>query len=141
MMIKIPFDLIELEKDNYLITIQISIAEVKTTWIVDTGASKTVIDSNQEQYLSILSHQPEDIEYTGVGSSSMNIQLATISDFRVGPLHIDKQEAASVDLSHVNVAFQKFNEITITGLLGSDFLMDHGAVINYRTNIIELEEK
>jgi len=60
-MIEIPLQIIELEKDNYHILIEGEFMD-KTivSWIIDTGASKSVMDENQKAYYEILDSDNED---------------------------------------------------------------------------------
>ncbi|HKJ79625.1 MAG TPA: hypothetical protein VKA10_08820, partial [Prolixibacteraceae bacterium] len=72
MKIKIPLQIIELEEGNFHI-----IAEGKFTngtngyWAIDTGASKTVFDKNQEEMYSFTEEMTEEIHSAGIGEKPL----------------------------------------------------------------------
>ena len=72
--IEIPLILVELEDNNYHILIEAQFSDQELgKWVIDTGASKTVFDINQNEKYRLSEDQQADIESTGIG----NVKIET----------------------------------------------------------------
>ena len=98
--------------------------------VVDTGASKTVVDSNLlAEYLEPI-ELPSELLSAGV-NSNIDIQLGKLKEFTVAGFTINDYLVGLTDLSHVNDLYEKMGRTKIWGLLGGDFLLKYKAVIDY----------
>ena len=140
-MIEIPLQIIELERENYHILIEGSFEDgTPSCWIIDTGASKTVLDKNLSSYYENL--EPDDLEdyqSAGINQGMMETSIGKLTFLRFGDLNITGQKVALIDLSHVNEIYGKYTSYRIAGLLGGDILMLHQCRIDYATQIIQFQ--
>jgi predicted aspartyl protease len=131
--------------------------------IIDTGASKTVLEKNLTEHLiqkiefdteELNNHitdklTPEQREELGLGSEgvvSVGVSKGKI-DFYFGILpkiqmadfELDNFEVAYIDLSNVNDLYKALGKPLIWGLLGGDFLLRFQAVIDYKNKKMILQ--
>ena len=140
-MIEIPIQIIELEKDNFHILIQGEFNDsIISNWIIDTGASKSVMDVNQSAYYEILdSDNEEDYHSAGINQGMMETSVGKIFFLKLGELKITNQKVALIDLNHVNEIYKKFTSFRIAGLLGGDILMQYKCRIDYGNQTIQFQ--
>jgi hypothetical protein len=137
-MIEIPLRIIELEKDNFHILIEGHFGdEVPMYWIIDTGASKTVLDVNLREYYGIIeSDNIDEYQSAGINQGVMETLVGKMFTMYIDRLKIDELKVALIDLSHVNDIYSKYTSIRIAGLLGGDILMQYKCMIDYEREII-----
>jgi hypothetical protein len=137
-MIEIPLQIIELEHHNYHILIEGNFDnDTVACWIIDTGASKTVLDSNLNQnYELVDSDNEDDYQSAGINQGMMETKVGVIPKLRFGELVICNQKVALIDLSHVNEIYEKYTNHRIAGLIGGDILMRYNCLIDYEQKII-----
>jgi hypothetical protein len=129
----IPLELIELEEANYHLAVScIFMDGGKGLWVIDTGASKTVFDK------SLVSHydpaDPDDqlaVQSAGIGSGLMDTSLGILHPFSLGKYRIAPLKVALIDLAPINMLYFHATEREICGLIGSDFLLEQKARIDY----------
>ena len=140
-MIEIPLQIIELEHDNYHILIEGNFEdETPSYWIIDTGASKTVLDSNlTEFYADVESDNEEDYQSAGINQGMLDTSVGKIHFLRFGEFKIVNQKVALIDLNHVNEIYEKYTSFKIAGLLGGDILMQYKCMIDYERKIIQFQ--
>jgi hypothetical protein len=140
-MIEIPLQIIELEYENYHILIEGSFEDgTPSCWIIDTGASKTVLDKNLSSYYENMdSDDLEDYQSAGINQGMMETSVGKLTYLRFGDLKITGQKVALIDLSHVNDIYGKYTSYRIAGLLGGDILMQHQCKIDYAAKIIQFQ--
>ena len=133
MKIKIPLQLIELEDDNFHLVIE-SVLPDETTgyWVVDTGASKTVFDRNLSGNFREGAAESEEVHTAGIGEEPLESAVGYLNSFSLGKLQVEELKVALLDLSHLNKFYSKVSNLKICGLLGSDFLLSHRAVVDYK---------
>ena len=140
-MIEIPLQIIELEKDNYHILIEGGFQDgIITSWIIDTGASKSVLDVNLKTYYEILdSDNEDDYHSAGINQGMMETSVGKMFFLKLGKLEITNQKVALIDLSHVNEIYGKYSFCPIAGLLGGDILMQYKCRIDYQSKTIQFQ--
>ena len=120
---------------------------IPADFLLDTGASATVLDHSQIKQFKIKNVEDVNDEVAGLGSTTMKryeVQKVKIllNDFEVKDLNINL-----VDLSHVNAAFKKEKIKPIHGIIGADILEKYAAIIDYPKkrlyfkDVEELEEE
>lgn len=142
-MIILPLELIELEENNFHLVLKGRIGNGKEIfWIVDTGASKTVFDSNLEgHYKLVKDSSHEQYQSAGISVGMVETRVGNIDRIRLGKLKIKNLKVALIDLSHVNEIYRKYRDIQIAGLLGSDVMMAYGCHIDYQRATITFQKK
>ena len=140
-MIEIPLQIIELEHENYHILIEGNFEdETPSCWIIDTGASKTVLDKNLSSYYEMIdSDDMEDFQSAGINQGMTETSVGKLNFLRFGDLKITEQKVALIDLNHVNDIYGKYTPYRIAGLLGGDILMQHQCRIDYAAKIIQFQ--
>ncbi len=140
-MIEIPLQIIELERDNYHILIEGSFEDGSPScWIIDTGASKTVLDKNLSSHYELIdSDDMEDYQSAGINQGMMETSVGKLTYLRFGDVKITGQKVALIDLNHVNDIYGKYTSYRIAGLLGGDILMQHQCKIDYANKIIQFQ--
>ena len=129
----IDLELVPIEGDGFHLMVKAKIGRKHIRLLVDTGASKTVFDKNR--LTDIIGDKDfETVEHlsTGLGTNTMQSQIAEIKTFRLGSIIIKNSPVVVMDLSHVNLSYDMIGDKGIDGVLGSDFLEFHQAVIYYK---------
>ena len=131
--ITLQLELVELEEQNYHILLEGRLADGTTGWwVVDTGASRTVLDKNLSNcYQLIRTSGPENYQSAGITEGLINTELGVTPELQFGELIIRNLSVALLNLDHVNEIYSKYANRRIAGLLGSDVLYAHRAVIDY----------
>lgn len=136
----IPIELIELEANNFHIVIKAQFDNNDVVLLIDTGASKTVFNSS----LDGLVEHPKDlydadeIKTAGIGEGKIDATLATINRLNINEIEIKELDVATINLDHINLIYKQFTSIEIDGLIGSDFLNEYDAIINYKKKLLTL---
>jgi hypothetical protein len=140
-MIEIPLQIIELEKENYHLLIEGEFQdETPSCWIIDTGASKSVLDISLKTYYEILdSDNEDDYHSAGINQGMMETSVGKMFFLKLGELEISDQKVALIDLSHVNEIYGKYSSCRIAGLLGGDILMQYKCCIDYESKTIQFQ--
>lgn len=130
----INIHLLTIENGGYHLSLNVKINDKSAYFILDTGASKTVLDKNQI-HLFNLNQEIELLEEksTGLGTNSMDIHQTKIDLLEIGDKKIENISLAIIDLSHVNETYEKLGFKKIQGVLGSDLLHQYKAIIDYKS--------
>ncbi len=111
-------------------------------FVVDTGASQTVIDKNKaEHFIPNGVHRMLDALTAGIGSHNLESQAVIIKNSRIGELKIMDHEFILLDLQHVNESYNTMGLKEIDGILGSDLLEKYSAIIDFKKAILKLSWK
>ncbi len=139
MAIKIPLQVIELEKGSYHLIATGRFSDgITCYWALDTGASTTVFDKNLEQYY-VAEESSDNIQSVGLGNAPMLSRYAVMQPFTLGKYKLENLKVALFDLTHINEFYRTIiTRINICGLIGSDVLLKHKAVINYKYKTLAL---
>jgi len=134
----IPFKLINLENDSYHIVVSANVNNNKGVLVIDTGASKTVIDENIVNSPSLELLDYKNVVSSGLGGE-IKLQLTKLPEIKITNFILSNFVVALIDLSHINKLYQKYHNEPIIGLLGSDFFLKYKANIDYDQKIISLK--
>jgi len=131
-MIKIPLEILNLEDDGFHLLVDVQIFNKLFKAVVDTGASRTVLDKiTVEEYIDAEALLLSDKLSAGLGTNSMESYMLTIPELTIGPLSIPDFDVAVLDLSMINIAYEKIEALPVIGVIGGDVMMRYGAVIDY----------
>jgi predicted aspartyl protease len=130
---EIPFQIISIEDDGFHLLTQGTINKKAATFLIDTGASRSVFDENAiQKYLHESRFEDNEKLSTGLGTNTMPTKIVEIEEISFGEMIIENYLAVAIDLSHVTESYNKLGLPEIDGVLGSDILHDYKCVINYR---------
>lgn len=137
-MIEIPLILVELERENYHILIKGHFQDKSPAyWIIDSGASKSVLDINLKDFYETLdSEEEDDYQSAGINQGMLETSVGRMNYLRFGRLEITNRKMALIDLTHVNDIYSKYTSFRISGLLGGDILMHYRCIIDYKRKFI-----
>ncbi len=132
MKLKIPIELITLEDASYHIMVEaVFNKSIRGNLIIDTGASKSVLDYGFVESFAHSIEEVTDQNSSGINALINQAHVGTIDKFQIGKLKIQDYQTVLLDLSHINQLYAKYSDKIIVGLLGSDFLVEYRAVIDY----------
>lgn len=138
MEIKVPIEVVKLEDNSFHIITTIQIGCLEGDFIIDTGASVTVIDKCTPFNYETL----EDVSeiYSGGVCGELNeVKLVNVAQFRIGDHLLPNVHVALIDLQYVNALYEKYLQRRVAGLLGCDFCVKYNAVIDYENKWLTLK--
>lgn len=139
---KVPLQTIKIDMEGYHIGIACQLNNKKANVIVDTGASRTVFDSNRIHLFTDASRQVAvESQSTGLGTNTMQSALITIDSFKIGKINLKNLDIVLLDMTHVNESYQKIGLQPIDGVIGCDILFKFKASINLKKQCITFRQK
>lgn len=140
-MVNIPLEIIAIDDQGVHVMLEARLYQKKLRLILDTGASRTVLDHNMlTARFPTLSPKPMEAKTTGLGTSDFPGSSLTLPSLVLGKVRFTKPEVVVLDLSHVNMAYRNLGFKPIHGVLGGDLLKKAGAIIDYRNALLCLQE-
>jgi len=137
----IPIDIVTLgEENSYHLFVRGKINGKRYDLLIDTGASHTIFDA------TLIPEAPEDktvkheIQAAGIHAGELKNTIGFIKKFKLGDLKRKKWTVILIDLTHVNDLYKKFTNKRVAGLIGSDFLLKHKAIIDYKKKALVLRK-
>lgn len=128
----IKIKMLSIDEDGFHLSVKGKINGKSVHLLIDTGASRTVFDLNRVDNFSN-SETTEDNEKlsTGLGTNTMKSRFTILKKVQLGELVLKGYETVLLDLSHVNHSYVQVGLKPIDGVIGSDILRKHKAVIDY----------
>ncbi|HUS01536.1 MAG TPA: retropepsin-like aspartic protease [Chitinophagaceae bacterium] len=120
--------------------VEVKIDNVKARFLVDTGASNTVIDigfakENGMEFASI------EEQGGGVGTSQMVLFHKQVDIFKINELEIPSFDLYATDFTHVKDSLAKKGIAEpCHGVIGADILIKYKAKINYKKRKLYLKK-
>jgi hypothetical protein len=137
----IPIKLIELDDQSFHLLIEASINDIPLNLIIDTGASRTVFDKKiLEGSLNGREMEMQNIQSAGIMADQIDSKMAIADVFRIGDLELKGFSVIMIDLDAINKLYLKVAGKNIHGLLGSDFLLNMNAIIDYEKLVLILRK-
>ena len=138
----IPLKILDIAGEGFHLMIKMLINGKVAHVIVDTGASKTVFDTTAiEKFVKHKNFDTHDQLSSGLGTNTMTSQTTIIKKIKIGSVEIENYKTVLLDLSHVNNSYSQIGLKHVDGVLGSDILLKHHAVIDYEKKILKLKFK
>jgi predicted aspartyl protease len=115
----VPFEYIQ---DH--IYLDVTISGLKSTWVLDTGASATVVDSTFAADIGL----PSIGKAKAIGAGgTVDVNLVTLPPLRIQGIRLDEQQVGSIPLRELF----GMHGLEIDGVLGYDFLSRFVTRIDY----------
>jgi hypothetical protein len=128
----VKLNIVKLEEKSYHVFLTVTIENIPCRFLLDTGASQTVIDRDYAiRQFGKRRVKTIQRETAGLHSVVSETSMITIKKLSLGERLIKNHLFAAVDLSHVNNTYKKLRKPKIHGILGSDILLEIKAVIDY----------
>ena len=138
---KIPLRIVSIDEEGLHVFVDVLINGIPAVFVVDTGASRTVLDSKRINRF-IKEENVQFVAYgrpaTGLGSNQVETKLLTIDELKIGTFNCSGYQSAVVDMSHVNIGYDSMNMPPVDGALGSDLLLKYLATIDYKRSRLVL---
>ncbi len=134
MRITLPMEIVSLDSHSYHLFLKASVGETEIDILIDTGASRTVFDP-----LLIVEEPFESemqLQTAGISAEALPMTFGRIPQLFLGDWEIRNLSVAAMDFSKVNEWYARYAERKISALMGSDFLLAHKAVIDYRRSCV-----
>ena len=128
---------LKLLKSNHF-EMRATINGVKGRFILDTGASNTLVDSMLLEDFN-LKIKKADVKITGAGATNMDSQISVKNHLKIGKWSNSKSMIVLFNLTHVNSGLAENNIEPIQGIIGTDVLKKAGAIIDYEKKYLYLK--
>ncbi len=134
---QIKFRLIKLERKGYHPVCTLLVNNCIARFVIDTGASHTVMDFNRiEIFADKTSVKSNNELSTGLGTSSMQSMMVRIKSMEIDTIKIHNYKMILLDLSHINATYEAMGIKAIDGVLGTDIMYKYKATLSFATKTI-----
>ena len=113
---------------------------IKGNFILDTGASKSCVGTDDIEFFKLTTEDSEH-KASGAGNSEIDTLISTKNSIAVGKFKIKKMALILIDLSHINKALAKQEAQPVKGIIGADILLKGKAIIDYNKKYLYLLNK
>ena len=120
--------------------IKAKINGIKGSFILDTGASKSCVGTEDIDFFNLMSQESEH-KATGAGPSEIDTLISDKNEINLGKFKIKKMSLILIDLSHINKALEKQDANPVKGIIGADILLKGKAIIDYNKKYLYLLNK
>ena len=128
----VKIKLLKVEEKGTHILVDAAVNGKQAAFIVDTGASQTVMDKTRaKDFLDDAGVEQSETLSKGLGTDSMLSFTTKLKSLSMGEFKVENQEIVLLDLSHVVSSYVEMGHPAIDGVIGGDILSDHKAVIDY----------
>ncbi len=141
MIVKIPFQIIELENQSYHIIVDGKVDGIKLAFIIDTGASRTIIDKYYVEKLEKLPFGTDAPMATGLSAEQIPVELYNISLLKLKDVLFKDVQVLTADLNPINEVYSKITGKKIGGLIGCDFLLKNIKTIDFKGKCLKVSKK
>ena len=117
-------------KSNHL-ALKASVNGVKGLFILDTGASNTLIDDKHAEQFKLAVDENEDVKVTGAGAENMDSRVSRKNAIKIGKWSQPKTVIVLFNLTHVNSGLNNYDIDPVDGIIGTDVLKKGKAIIDY----------
>ena len=122
---------------NKLPVVEGKINNKKAFFIIDSGASISVLDEDQSNTYNFYYQQLEDISQAAGYGGNFNYGHAYDAEISLGGLDL-YTEYKTKDISDIVDVIKQNDHIIVTGIIGSDIMKKYKFIINYSNNTITL---
>lgn len=128
----LPIEILPIDESGFHLCVTVTVNRKKCRLVLDTGASRTVFD--QDEIKHFVKEGTTEIEgklSAGLGTDRMQTHSVWLKQFRLARLSLPGFEALALDLRVLNDSYDTLGHGKVAGVLGSDILYTHGAVIDF----------
>lgn len=117
--------------NGFHLFVTIGVNGKKCRFLIDTGASKSVIDKSYFEKNIAKNLKSIKRETAGLHSSVAESHTGKIKELEIGKHKVKNHIIPALDLSHVNGTYKKLKQKSIQGILGSDLMLEHKMILDY----------
>lgn len=121
--------------------VEVTIDNIKTVFLIDTGASNTVTDIGFAKE-NLFEFTALEEQGGGVGTSQMDLFHKQVKLFAINDFKISDFDLYATDFQHIKDSLAK-KGITepCNGVIGADILIKYKAKINYKKGLLYLRHR
>jgi len=135
----LPIHIVTLGEDqSFHLFVSGSINDQIYDLLIDTGASHTIFDASLFPEAPADEIAGHDIQSAGIHAGELKSSIGFLKKFKLGDLKRKNWTVVLIDLTYINKLYQKFTDKRVAGLIGSDFLLKHKAIIDYKKQALVL---
>ena len=138
MQVVIPIEFVVIDEGIHLL-VKVEVNSFRVNLVLDTGASKSVLDSNSIDLFLVDQIHDTDEESTSIGNTTLRSQRALIEELKFGGITLWNKMVNVLDLSNVIHVYESLNLPMIHGILGADLLQELNAVVDFKNKTLMLE--
>lgn len=128
----LPLKLLKIQEQGIHLLITGRINKKPARFIVDTGASQSVLDLNRiDRFHNGKAVRQHEMTSTGLGVSDMKSFVVDEVNLQLGKKLFENMQFICLDLANINQSFEMIKIKPVDGILGGDFLLQYKAVIDY----------
>lgn len=113
---------------------------VDCKFILDTGASGTVINNSDISTFNLMALSEDEDKAAGLGTTTLSVQKSKGNTIELNGFRISDWQLGIIDIGHVNEALVNKGAASINGVLGADIMNTFDAVIDYKDRALFLKE-
>ncbi|MBR9832636.1 hypothetical protein GYB57_10865 [bacterium] len=138
MQVVIPIEFVVIDEGIHLL-VKVEVNSFRVNLVLDTGASKSVLDSNSIDLFLVDQIHDTDEESTSIGNTTLRSQKALIEELKFGGITLWNKMVNVLDLSNVIHVYESLSLPLIHGILGADLLQEMNAVVDFKNKTLMLE--
>jgi predicted aspartyl protease len=124
--------IVELDKQGFHYFLKAKVNGKSARFLLDTGASHTVMDASRiQRFIDHSNFEENPTLSTGLGTNTMQSKIAVLDSFKLGKAVLENFEMILMDLSHVNESYRLAEKKPLDGVLGSNVLKELNAIIRF----------
>jgi len=104
-------------------------------FLIDTGGGATLIDKSKKQHFQLKASGSRSY---AAGISAATSLVPTTATLQINGRDIRTKDLFLMDISYINRGFRRNHGRQVDGVLGTDFLDQHQAVIDYGKSLMYL---
>lgn len=140
---KEPLFVLALNHDTRHFLLKAKIQGRTANLIVDTGASTTIF--NHRTFSDLHPYHADDLRQneqtsSGIHAEYLSQESIILDKLEMGPFTFKDFGAMTLDLSNINQQYRRIGLPPVDGLIGSDFLLERKAIINYHKRHIRISK-
>lgn len=128
----LPIELLPIDESGFHLCVSVTVNRRRCRLVLDTGASRTVFDQTEiKRFVKEGTTEIEGRLSAGLGTDQMQTHSVVLKTFRLGRVTLENFEALALDLAVLNTSYESLGHGKVIGVLGSDILHAHQAVIDF----------
>ncbi len=136
-MYKIPLDLIRMDPGGCHLMLHATINDWKANVLIDTGASKSVMDVSQaKKYLDQPKIKAFENHFTGMGAARIETWYTIIPSLAIGHTTIHDMQILLIDMHDIRQSYARHDLPRIDMVMGGDLLLNLGAIVDYSKRML-----
>lgn len=138
---KIPLKITNLEQNGFHPVVKCKINKKNIWLVVDTGASRTVLDLDCLQDFSPIESDHIEPFAAGINAQQFSVKRFLLPCINFSGAKFKNIEVFGSNLSELSKLYKQLAGIPIHGLLGCDFLVKHKVVLNFKAKELLVKVK